>query len=388
MILRFEPAKAPYAEADVQLSLIKSFETCRQQSLTLINNIQPSLIKQQAHPDFSPVGWHLGHIAYTESLWILEKMAGSPCPFPHYRRLFSADGLPKVERENLPELEEILAYLAVVRSRTLYTLNNINTATHAALLHWLLQHESQHAETIAIVTALHSLKEKDQAPISYPNRSSNNQEKDALNSIKDPMVYIEAGAFTQGCNEIVAIDNEKPAHQVWLNDYWIDRRPVTCQQYHRFIAAGGYQQKQWWTAAGWRWQQLAGVEKPLYWPDDYAESGYVQGVSWYEADAYARFVGKRLPSESEWAKAANCFNAYGCEDMLGSVWQWTNSLFEAYAGFKPFPYAGYSQAYFDQAHRVLRGGSWATPQWALRKSFRNWYHPHRREMFAGFRCAA
>lgn len=392
MILRFDPAKAPCVEADLQLSLIEAFEACRQQTLTLISNIQPRLIRQQAHPDFSPVGWHLGHIAYTESLWVLEKLSGSPCRFPHYQRLFSADGLPKAERQNLPELEEILAYLTGVRSHGLYILENLNTDTHAALLYWLLQHESQHAETIAMVIALHSSKEANQAPFCLPKQSLNNQEKESLNVIEDPMVHIKAGAFTQGCDEIVAIDNEKPAHLVWLNDYWIDRRPVTYQQYHRFIAAGGYQQKKWWTAAGWQWKQSAGVEKPLYWPSEYGDSRfvgcYVYGVSWYEADAYARFVGKRLPSESEWAKAANCCNASGCEDMVGSIWQWTSTWFDAYTGFRPFPYDSYSQAYFDQDHRVLRGGSWATPQWALRKSFRNWYHPHRREMFAGFRCAA
>ena len=105
----------------------------------------------------------------------------------------------------------------------------------------------------------------------------------------------------------------------------------------------------------------------------------------YEADAYARFVGKRLPTESEWAKAA-AQDATG--SMLGKVWEWTDTWVSPYPKFRAFPYVGYSQTYFDRTHRVLRGGSWATPKWALRRSFRNWYHPHRREMFAGFRCAS
>ena len=415
MILKYRPFESRSVGAGSQASFFAALEACRHQALDLVTGIQPALLKQQAHPDFSPVGWHLGHIAYTEALWIAQHSANQPNCFPlHYHYLFAADGLPKAERENLPDLEEILAYLKKVRENTLYHLSKASKIT-SDLLHWLLQHESQHAETIAIVLALHELKGIQQENVSPPISSSewsiNNRNKLPLNNLTDSleenMVYIKAGSFIQGCDEPFAIDNEKPAHSVWLNDYWIDCRLVTCQQYRQFIEAGGYHQKKWWSKAGWQWNQSTGASQPLYWPlyektksekteseknegafDTSSGSCPVWGVSWYEADAYARFVGKRLPSESEWAKAASVDAAVGCEDMLGSVWQWTSTWFDAYCGFEPYPYAGYSQAYFDKAHCVLRGGSWATPQWALRKSFRNWYHPHRREMFAGFRCAA
>ncbi|MGB3294091.1 MAG: SUMF1/EgtB/PvdO family nonheme iron enzyme [Phormidesmis sp.] len=366
----------PKAPSD---SFRQALKACRDETLSRVVNIQPELLKQQAHPDFSPVGWHLGHIAYIESFWILERLVGQPCAFPEYRQLFAADGLPKAERENLPDLQEILSYLEEVRSQTLKVLSSTDPSAQAPLWHWLLQHESQHAETVSIVLALHSIQGSNGVSQVNVNNRAQVQPDPLLSEIDIP-----AGYFVQGWDEPAAIDNEKPAHAVWLESYTIDRYPVTSKQYRSFIEAGGYRESRWWTAAGWQWKCSSQAEAPLYWSTDTVDHQPVWGVSWYEADAYARFVGKRLPTESEWARAAQTDDT----QAVGIVWEWTDTWFDAYPGFRPFPYAGYSQVYFDQAHRVLRGGSFATPQWALRKSFRNWYHPHRREMFAGFRCAS
>ena len=383
-----------FQSGSTQSSLRRSFahelKAARARSLQLISQISSEQLKQQAHPDFSPIGWHLGHIAYTESLWTAEHLTDKPCEFPQYTTLFAADGLPKSQRENLPDLQEILAYMASVRQQTIETLHTTKPDRDESLWHWLLQHESQHAETIAIILALHQLKNI----ANQPKISINDQEKVCSSSACNKMLTVAAGGFTQGCDHSAAIDNERPAHAVWLDSYQIDRMPVTYEQYRQFIAAGGYEEAQWWTEEGWAWKLKAKVRAPLYSRyvenSRYVEGAYEQasnqavyGVSWYEADAYARFVGKRLPTESEWERAAQLTG----ETMLGNVWEWTDSWFEAYPGFQPFPYAGYSQRYFDRSHRVLRGGSFATPRWALRKSFRNWYHPHQREMFAGFRCA-
>ncbi len=423
-------------------ALHKALISCRQETLSLVADICSDTLTTQSHPDFSPIGWHIGHIAYTESLWILEKLAGQSCSSSEHIRLFSADGLPKKERQNLPELKILLKYIKQIRSVVLTYLNQINSAdlsVQAPLWYWLLQHESQHAETISIVLALHQLqKHQPQSTTDFlqpiPIKSPVPSTKCLLSEPLADMVQVSAGDFTQGSNSPTALDNEQPAHSVSLPSYWIDRRPVNCGQYRQFIEAGGYEQKQWWTQAGWQWQQSQGIHQPLYWhnfqgaseeTEALIENHPVCGVSWYEAAAYARFVGKRLPTEAEWAKAASwdvtaqrsrpypwgesldiqCNygrrvggtthvdqfeqykSPYGCEDMLGNVWEWTDTWFAPYPDFNPFPYAGYSQTYFDQAHRVLRGGSWATPRWVLRNSFRNWYHPHRREVFAGFRCA-
>ena len=294
---------------------------------------------------------------------------------PQYKTLFSADGLPKAEREHLPALPELLSYLAGVREQA------IEAIVHHSpqLVHWLIQHEGQHAETIAMVIAMH-----------HQDAAAVLQRLPSQPEAQTSMVKVEGGEFWQGSDSDDAIDNEMPAQLVSVEDFWIDRCLVTCEQFAQFMAKGGYENKQWWSKEGWEWKVRSQVNQPLYWSDSYWSADLnlgqkpVCGVSWYEAAAYAASVEKRLPTESEWEKAAN---SYPCCDLFGSVWEWTDTWFASYAGFRPFPYPGYSQAYFDGEHRVLKGSSWASCDSIARKSFRNWYHPHRRELFAGFRCA-
>lgn len=398
-------------------------EECRSATLALFQTVDYDTFCQQAHPDFSPIGWHLGHIAYTESLWLLERFAGLSPQFPQYRRLFAADILPKAERVYLPDLAEVQAYLSTVREAVFAYLETAPINEQERLWRWLLQHEGQHGETIALVL---ELIKKQRSAVSVnalrptphaPCRSGSD------------MVCIPAGSFECGNDSLDALDNERPVHRVYMETYWLDRTPVTCEQYALFIEAGGYQNSRWWSAEGWEWLQAAQITQPLYWSDaDDRAHHPVCGVSWYEADAYARFVGKRLPTEAEWEKAAswnpiarqrqtypwgeavpneddcNCNHAvgqtthvdaypagispFGCYDMLGNVWEWTATWFDRYTGFEAYPYRGYSQAYFDGQHRVLKGGSWATQPSSMRCAFRNWYHPHVREILASFRCAA
>ncbi|WP_225895254.1 ergothioneine biosynthesis protein EgtB [Leptolyngbya sp. NIES-2104] len=375
-----------------------SMQQCRSNTLTLIQSLDYETFCTQAHPDFSPIGWHVGHLAYTEALWILQRCAGYPPVFPEYHRLFAQDGLPKCDRVGLPAIETVLDYLAAVRSKVLDYLAIAPLEEQERLWKWLIQHESQHAETIAIVLALVGLRTAIGAggsPLNLP-RVGDFELKDAQS--RGGMVLIPAGSFVQGSDAIEAQDNERPAHEIYLEDYWIDRHPVTNAEYRSFIEAGGYQNPQWWTKQGWKWLQDDQITHPLYWSSsskspilgdlggisrlNRSDNSPVCGVSWYEADAYARFVGKRLPTEAEWEKAAQF------QTMLGEVWQWTATWFESYPNFESYPYPGYSQTYFDQAHRVLKGGSWVTFPWAMRNSFRNWYYPHVREIFSGFRCVS
>ena len=399
---------------------------CRTGTLALFEGIDDTTFRRQAHPEFSPPGWHLGHIAFTEAYWILERYAGLPAAFPEYHKLFAADGLPKCDRQKLPSLAEVCHYLDTVRTQVLTYLETAPLNQQERLWRFLIQHESQHCETIAFVLQLqrwHLLERHQEMWVR--GRAEN-----LPFSLHPPaeMIEIPAGEFEMGNDSIDALDNERSLHRVYLDTYCIDRYPVTCRQYRVFMEAGGYQNSHWWSTAGWQWLQENPVQEPLYWSAAPTWDNHpVCGVSWYEAEAYARFVGKRLPTEAEWEKAAswdaaagrrrtypwgeaepqtqrcnhdnaaskttavNAYptgqSAYGCYDMLGNVWEWTSSWFDGYEGFVSYPYRGYSQAYFDGQHRVLKGGSWATRPWAMRSSFRNWYYPGIRQVLAGFRCA-
>ena len=390
-------------------------QDCRTLTLALFDEMDHETFCRQPHSDFSPVGWHLGHIAYTEALWLLQKSAGDRPLFPEYHRLFAQDGMPKGDRVKLPPLLEVCDYLNAVRAKVFDYLQLAPLDQQERLWRWILQHESQHCETIALILEL----QKKSSGISRPQLN--------LKPQTTSMVCIPAGYFEQGNESLDALDNERPVHQVYLETYWIDRTPVTHRAYRSFMQSNGYQDARWWSSEGWQWLQKNPVTQPLYWRENPTYANHpVCGVSYYEAEAYAQFVGKRLPTESEWEKAASwnpqtgtrslhswgdqfpdatrCnyghewgtttpidrypANLAGCYDLLGNVWEWTATWFDRYAQFESYPYPGYSQIYFDGEHRVLKGGSWATRPWAMRCAFRNWYHPYMRQMLAGFRCVS
>ncbi|MEG4486352.1 ergothioneine biosynthesis protein EgtB [Microcoleus sp. D2_18a_B4] len=419
-------------------AIYRDLQQCRSGTFKLFADIDYDTFCRQAHPDFSPVGWHLGHIAYTEDLWLLQRCAGLKPVFPQYHQLFAADILPKKQRVFLPALPDVELYLDAVRKKVLDYLEVAPIDEQERLWRFIIQHESQHCETVAFVLQMQRKKEEGRGK---KEEGRGKKEEGRLISnyrlpiadyqlqITDsPAIEIPGGEFYMGSDAAEALDNERSRHLCYLEAYSIDRYPVTCRQYRDFMESGGYQNPDWWSADGWKWLQGEAVSQPLYWSENQAFNNHpVCGVSWYEAEAYCNFIGKRLPSEAEWEKAAswdatnqtyriypwgeeppngslcnhgnNIANtspvdafpkgasAIGCWDMLGNVWEWTASTFDAYPGFESYPYRGYSQVYFDGEHRVLKGGSWATFPQALRSTFRNWYYPGVRQIIAGFRCA-
>jgi iron(II)-dependent oxidoreductase len=296
----------------------------------------------------------------------------------------------------------------------------------------ILQHEQQHDETMAATHQLRTGPPVLRAPAPPP----------AVPVTGPAEILVPGGPFTMGTDtEPWALDNERPAHAVDVGAFWIDTFPVTNGQYARFCDDGGYDDPRWWSREGWAHRTSAGLTAPQFWVRDdglwwrtrfgvqepVPAAEPVQHVCWYEADAYARWSGRRLPSEAEWEKAARHdpasgrsrrypwgdadpgpdhanlgqrhlqpapVGAYpdgasplGVQQLIGDVWEWTSSAFSGYAGFAAFPYREYSEVFFGPSHRVLRGGSWATDRLACRGTFRNWDYPVRRQIFAGFRTA-
>jgi iron(II)-dependent oxidoreductase len=244
------------------------------------------------------------------------------------------------------------------------------------------------------------------------------------------LIAIPAGPCTLGAGpEGFAYDNERPRHAVELPAFQIGRAPITNATFLTFAEGGGYERREWWSDEGWAWKEEHDICRPAGWTADGREwqmdrcepldpDSPVVHVSWFEADAFARAHGARLPSEAEWEKAAtwdqaaqtarseipaganvdqrhhgtlpvtaDCVSPAGCLGMVGDTWEWTSSRFDGYPGFTAYPYREYSEVFFGGDYRVLRGGSWATRARVATPTFRNWDHPQRRQIFSGLRIA-
>jgi gamma-glutamyl hercynylcysteine S-oxide synthase len=382
----------------------------------------------------SPLVWDLGHIAAFEDLWVC-RASGLELMRPELSDVYDAAETPRPGRGDLPYLrrDDAIAYMDQVRERTLSVLvaadlspgsNRLNA--NGLVWEMLVQHEHQHNETMLQTLAL-----AEPGVFALARR-----ELPPLAATGPEMVRVESGPFQMGDGgEGFAYDNELPRHEVVLDAFEIDRLPVTNGDYLQFVEDGGYRRSELWRPEGWEWRETEGVDRPLYWTADGGIRSFervealdpslpVMHVSWYEADAYARWRGVRLPTEAEWEKAASWDGAkrrypWGAEPpstvhanldqlafgparagaypegaapcgalgMVGDGWEWTASDFGGYPGFRAFPYREYSEVFFGGNYRVLRGGSWATRARVARTSFRNWDFPQRRQIFAGFRCA-
>jgi iron(II)-dependent oxidoreductase len=411
--------------------IVASLDESRRRTLALLAPVPAVEQRAQVSELMSPLCWDLAHIGHYEELWLVRELAGAAPTDAAYDDVYDAFKHPRRDRPALDILDATgaRAFDAAVRARVLEVLDGLELDRRDPLLAdgfvygMVVQHEHQHDETL-----LATLQLMDDfahpAADGEPNPPAPRARVDL-----PPDVLVPAGEHVVGTDtDPWAYDNERPAHPVELRAYRIDTTAVTNTAYAAFVDAGGYDDAAHWTDDGWRWRKQAELTAPQFWTrtdDGWVRRRFgrtepvppdepVQHVCWYEADAYARWSGARLPTETEWEVAAqgtpfagadlwhegarrfapapvgtadDVVNARGVRGMLGGVWEWTASDFRPYPGFRSFPYREYSEVFFGAEYRVLRGGSWATHPAAVRTTFRNWDLPIRRQIFAGFRCA-
>jgi iron(II)-dependent oxidoreductase len=418
-------------------ALTHELERSRARTLSLVDDLNEADQQAQHSPLMSPLVWDLAHIGNYEELWLLRMIDGRPAIDEQLDWLYNAFEHPRWTRPSLPILSpaEARRYLADVRGEVLDLLGKVDLADGDRLMRdgfvygMVLQHEHQHCETMLAtrqlmgdhapaVPALHS-----RAPrLSDPHDTDGRAEPPDQRRGSRQRVTSVMGTSTYPW----AYDNERPAHEVELAPYEMDRYPVTVAEHLSFVADGGYLDERLWDPDGWAFIQQEHLDHPQFWRRE-AGGGWsllrfgartdladhadepVQHVNWYEADAFARWAGKRLPTEAEWEHAATAADMAtanlgqqtdgplpvgtqaatpnGVAGLFGDVWEWTSSDFRPYPGFETWPYAEYSDVFFGAEYKVLRGGSWATDPLAMRHTFRNWDFPIRRQIFAGFRCA-
>jgi iron(II)-dependent oxidoreductase len=425
-------------QTDLKTRIAADLDEARRRTHELLAPLDEARLTTQYDRLMSPPVWDYAHIGVFEELWLVQHLSDAPPIDQQLLRTYNAIDTPRVVRGRMELLDPARSavYLEEVRRRTLALLEEVDLDGADPLLRdgfvygLILQHEDQHEETILQTIQLSPGRYVDELPPLPAGREADGT-----------MVRVPAGRYPVGSDGHEPYDNEHPRHDVELAAFEIDRLPVTNGDYLRFMADGGYERRELWSADGWEWRFIFGIEAPEYWArrgEGWTTCRYghrlpvderlpVAHVSHFEAEAYATWAGKRLPTEFEWEVAATWdpsagrarrypwgdgawtpdranldqrllspapvgaypagASALGCEQLLGDVWEWTASSFAAYPGFAPFPYAEYSEPFFGPEFRVLRGGSWATRPRVARATFRNWDSRLKRQVFAGFRCA-
>lgn len=440
-------------------SIADLYHSVRARTLEIVAGLEIEDYVIQTAEFMSPPRWHIGHTS-----WFFETVLQKYQPgYKTYREDFLFffnsyyEGFgPRIERpkrgtRSRPTVAETRKYRAHIDEQMMRFIEDVSSRDDAneilSIVSLGLEHEMQHQELL-VYDIKHLLCDQFDAPMKPAPLS--------VESVSG-MVEIEGGLFElgysaarDGCKPPAGMralpqfawDNEKPAHKVWLEDFSIDRALVSVGEYLEFLNAGGYQDFRWWHSAGWEKVNAEHWQAPLYWElhdgewmiRDFAGLRRaidkaiepVSHVSFLEASAYAKWAGKRLPTEAEWERAAtlsassnekqnfpwgdatpdeshaNLFenglwsvtpigsfpngqSTQGCHQMIGDVWEWTTSDYVPYPGFKS-DFDEYNDKWFV-GQKVLRGGSFATPQIHIRSTYRNFFYPHERWMIAGFRCA-
>lgn len=433
-----------------KIDLIDQLHRARKASDELFDILRSHALYQRPIAERHRIIFYIGHLEAFDGNLFLGERPQLKSFHPDYDKLFSFGidpvdgGLPTDQPQDWPALEKVYEYRQEVRKRLDAFLNSSNSdevegpptrTSLSVLLHTAIEHRLMHAETLAYM--FHRLPFDCKIP---------QQQADWRDPEPTPeMIEIPAGNATLGLrrqsDEVFGWDNEFEAHRVEVLSFRIGKYMVTNGEFLRFVLDGGYRESRFWTPADWAWITERQIGHPAFWIED-GNSWLYRGmfealappldwpvyVSQAEANAYARWSGKALPTEAQWHHAAygesggsereypwgndehfngrgnfdfarwdaapvqsavNNVSAFGAVGMLGNGWEWTSCEFAPFAGFQPFPfYPGYSANFFDGKHFVMKGGSARTAAALLRRSFRNWFQPHYQYVYAGFRCVS
>ncbi len=427
------PAVASVKAADA----IDAFAEARERTLALVASVSDADLERVHSTLMSPLVWDLGHIAAFEDLWLVHRYGDQPMLRDDLADVYDAFETPRASRGELPFLGPDAArdYLDQVRLRMLEVIDERGVG-NGRIHEMVLRHEHQHNETMLQTLELACL--RDYEPAAEQHVPS--LHLPTTNGLE--LIEIPAGECTIGATgEGFAYDNERPLHRTDIRGYMIGKAPITNATYLTFVEGGGYERREWWTDEGWSWKEQYDITRPQGWTADLSAEwrlGSLQALdpdrpvvhlSWFEADAFTRAHGVRLPTEFEWEKAATWDqqqgraraypwgeeapvsglhanvdqrgrgtvpvgahpageSPYGCLGMIGDVWEWTSSELDGYPGFVAYPYKEYSEVFYGHGYRVLRGGSWATRGRVATPTFRNWDYPQRRQIFSGLRIAS
>ena len=398
----------------------------RARTLDLVLDLDDAAWMGPRLPIVNPIRWELGHIGWFQERWALRHARGKAPLRSNGDTLYDSSVVAHGTRWDLP-LPDRATTLDELKTILERTCEACETATDHYFFELPLFHEDMHGEAIAYTRQTLGYPEP---PFLVAANSEGGGPFPGDASV--PGGRLQLGAATTGT---FVFDNEKWAHPVDVEPFRIARAPVTNVQFAEFVADGGYRDERVWSARGWKWRAAVGAERPVHWNRDGSLRRYQRDVDlppdqpiihvcWYEAEAFSAWAGRRLPTEAEWELAAAGLekrrfpwgdapptaahanldmrahgpadvaaypdgdSVYGCRQMIGNVWEWTTSDFAPYPGFVVDPYADYSAPWFG-THKVLRGGCWATRGRLLRNTWRNFYPPDRRDVYAGFRtCAA
>ena len=462
--------RGPLGELDGP-ALIALMRRFRRRTLDLVADLDDKQMIGPRIPTVNPPLWEIGHVAWFAEFWLLRHLKKQKPLLENGDQLYNSTDVAHDTRWELllPSRDQTAAYMNKVLEHCIETIDGPRPLSEGEFYFALLPifHEGMHAEALAYT--------RQGLAYAAPKRAD-------LQSIAAPAVEpcagdveIPGGTFLLGAEQEspFVFDNEKWVHPVTVNTFRIARAPVTNREFLAFVEDGGYRAARHWSAEGWQWLTTGGapkleksfakffskdikeqaevaeftnrVDHPIYWRrdtngrwmqrvwDEYVrlqDDLPVIHVSWYEAEAYCNWSGRRLPSEAEWEMAASAAasasvddsrryfpwgdqtattahanldwrsgglaevgahaagdSAFGCRQMIGNVWEWTASEFQPYPGFSADPYKEYSQPWFG-THKVLRGGCWATSALLIRNTWRNFYTPDRRDVWAGFRTCA